>query len=846
MTTTASAPSTDKVHQIQAATSPEGDVRFALPFNPQLIDSVEAVDLDLMLTTTSGEKYILQQGALLATTNTESKLVFSNGDAMSAADQMKRMGVMKPVEGGSFRLASALTPEAADKVTGNEFGLGKDAQDTVAKIEKIIQSLESATQSSQSSESNSAQGLGKNSAFKSNADPLASPAPGTPPKPDETQNVSPVKVNDTPRSFTGSSDKSFDGLLITAAGSSNYDPAKPLKQVDLTQINIDKPIQVDLHSQSVVDLSKNQGTLTLPGALNATKLELTLASGTSPDGFAINGQSFVNGKIVISDVKSLTDLKLLVDWDAKSEKSQTTTFEIGVVFFNGTTKLDYGNAPLNFEYGDTLPKSTLDGNGNLKIFLSESGYSYNVKGTDNIDKITTGSGNDTLNGGLGADTMIGGKGDDTYVVDNANDVVTELTGEGNDTIEASVSYTLSTNVENLTLTGSDNINATGNTLNNTLTGNSGNNILIGGAGNDIINGGDGIDTASYAGSAAVNVSLVTNAVNTGGDAQGDFLTNIENLIGSSNNDTLTGNSSDNTLEGGAGADTIDGGDGVDTVSYASSTAAVTVSLATGATNTGGDAQGDTLSNIEKVIGSRYNDTLTGDMGVNRIEGGAGNDTLDGGGGADTLLGGANDDTYKINNAGVTIIENPSEGDDTVISSINYTLGNNLENLTLTGDATRGTGNGDNNVITGNGNNNVLSGGAGNDTLVINTSGLSTGTFDGGTGTDTLKISAASGATIDLTGIDNSKFSSIEKIDFSNDGASSAIKISSAAIRGIVDNEVNSDLTILIKDGQDTVQLIFSNEVATKSTAGSIDTYQFLSTSSAIATQTALLHVQHIA
>ena len=119
MTTTASTPSADKIHQIQATTTPEGEVKFVLPINPQLIESVEAIDLDLMLTTTSGEKYILQQGALLATTNTESKLVFSNGDAMSAADQMKRMGVMKPVEGGSFRLASALTPEMAEKVTGN-------------------------------------------------------------------------------------------------------------------------------------------------------------------------------------------------------------------------------------------------------------------------------------------------------------------------------------------------------------------------------------------------------------------------------------------------------------------------------------------------------------------------------------------------------------------------------------------------------------------------------------------------------------------------------------------------------------------------------------------------------
>ena len=93
-------------------------------------------------------------------------------------------------------------------------------------------------------------------------------------------------------------------------------------------------------------------------------------------------------------------------------------------------------------------------------------------------------GNNILSGGTGNDTMIGGLGNDTYVVDAVGDVVTELAGEGTDTVQSSVSYTLSDNVENLQLTGTAAINATGNTLDNVLTGNSGNNILSGGAGND--------------------------------------------------------------------------------------------------------------------------------------------------------------------------------------------------------------------------------------------------------------------------------------------------------------------------------------------------------------------------
>ena len=111
-----------------------------------------------------------------------------------------------------------------------------------------------------------------------------------------------------------------------------------------------------------------------------------------------------------------------------------------------------------------------------------------------------------LDGGAGSDTMSGGAGNDTYVVNATGDVVTEAASEGTDTVQASVSYTLGANVENLTLTGSGNINATGNTLDNTLTGNAGNNVLdggsrqrrlTGGAGNDTMIGGSGDDLFVY-------------------------------------------------------------------------------------------------------------------------------------------------------------------------------------------------------------------------------------------------------------------------------------------------------------------------------------------------------------
>ena len=108
-----------------------------------------------------------------------------------------------------------------------------------------------------------------------------------------------------------------------------------------------------------------------------------------------------------------------------------------------------------------------------------------LNGTVDNDTIHGLQGDDTIDGGLGIDTMNGGLGDDTYVVDNINDVVNENVGEGTDTVQSSVTITLSSNVENLTLTGSSNINAIGNNLNNVITGNSGTNELSGGLGNDI-------------------------------------------------------------------------------------------------------------------------------------------------------------------------------------------------------------------------------------------------------------------------------------------------------------------------------------------------------------------------
>src|SRR5204862_6133142 len=144
-------------------------------------------------------------------------------------------------------------------------------------------------------------------------------------------------------------------------------------------------------------------------------------------------------------------------------------------------------------------------------------------------------------------------------------------------------------------------------------------------------------------------------------------------------------------------------------------------LGAGTASVGGDLGIGTarLISRERAVGGAYDDTLIGSDANNDLFGRGGNDTLDGGLGADKLQGGVGNDTYYVDNSGDVIVENAGEGTDSVFSSISWTLGSNVENLTLTGTANiNATGNSAANVLSGNSGANVLSGGAGNDTYVL--------------------------------------------------------------------------------------------------------------------------------
>ena len=299
-------------------------------------------------------------------------------------------------------------------------------------------------------------------------------------------------------------------------------------------------------------------------------------------------------------------------------------------------------------------------------------------------EVRLGAGNDRFDNRGG--TLVGevqdGGGDDVYLIDNADIIIVEPDNDGTDVIGSSVSFVLPSGVENLSLTGSADINGGGNDLNNLITAN---------AGANLIDGGGGIDTVSY-GQAGTGVVIklfgsfdfgavmpptyigvidpdeiaefneeLAAAAGTGG-AAGDILLNVENLFGSSANDMLVGFEANNllrgqggddalfglqgddVLEGGAGADNLLGGAGTNFASYANAGTGLVADLIVTTNNTG-DAAGDFYQSIHNLRGSQHDDSLLGTFGTNRVEGLAGDDKLQGRGGGDTYLGGLGNDTF---------------------------------------------------------------------------------------------------------------------------------------------------------------------------------------------------------
>ncbi|CAK0746830.1 serralysin [Gammaproteobacteria bacterium] len=392
-----------------------------------------------------------------------------------------------------------------------------------------------------------------------------------------------------------------------------------------------------------------------------------------------------------------------------------------------------------------------------------------ISGTGNslANTITGNAGNNLLDGYLGADKLIGGAGDDVYGVDNAGDKITENIGEGTDLILSSATYNMvnAANVENLTLAGTADINCTGNGLDNYLVGNTGSNVISGGNGNDTLDGGGGADILS--GGAGNDNYIIDNVGDIANESAGQGIDGVlssvsfnfgfsalENLtltgssniggVGNSSDNIITGNSGNNTLYGGGGNDTVNGGVGTDTMFGGMGNDSYTVDNSGDIVNENVNEGADTVQtyisytlthDVENLylLGGTSNINGTGNLMANSILGNSGNNQLDGGAGKDTLIGSWGNDTYVVDDIGDVVTESSGQGTDTVLSSVTYTLSNNVENLTLTSLGNiNGTGNSFANTLTGNAGKNLLTGGLGNDTL---NGGADVDTLVGGAGDD---------------------------------------------------------------------------------------------------------------
>ena len=395
-----------------------------------------------------------------------------------------------------------------------------------------------------------------------------------------------------------------------------------------------------------------------------------------------------------------------IDWAQYDRRSGSAAFTHGafvnlsiaaaMMDFNGQDDVVVaGNSARdNWDDTDSLHNiENVQGSAFADIMIGSDVDNEFLGGAGNDKLYGEGGENDILQGYAGDDLVDGGSGaaDATDYYEDPNGVTVNLaTGiakdgyGGTDTLMA-IEHIYASFYDDL-LTGNDQDNwieardgddiVFGGAGNDTLIGGWGDDDLYGGddddliegfEGYDLVDGGAGSDTASYYNDpSGVTVDLVAGTA-TDGYGTTDTLVSIEHISGSLHDDTLIGNGAENTIwgddgddtiEGGAGDDLLDGANGLkDTVSYFNdpALAGVTVDLAAN-TATDGYGDTDTLYNIESVIGSTGNDSLTGDAADNFFEGGAGNDVIFGGDGIDTV-------SYANALSGVHINQNTGDGDD---------------------------------------------------------------------------------------------------------------------------------------------------------------------------------------
>ena len=416
-------------------------------------------------------------------------------------------------------------------------------------------------------------------------------------------------------------------------------------------------------------------TVDYTGALSFTDVETSDMHTSSPAAIGLAGGIMVTSVTEVAGSGSGT-----VDWNYAYTVPSTFGATVKTKVDSFDIAIDDGNGGVASQNVSITVKTGTAGNNTLN-------------GTTEIDILLGGAGIDTLNGISGNDVLFGGLGNDIYVINDSSTVIVENLSEGTDRVKSSIDYSLVDNIEALTLTGTGNLNGTGNALDNTLNGNTGSNVLTGGDGQDILKGnggndtfvvnitalgtledtvtaGNGIDIVQVVGSNyvdAIAMELTVPVAIENYDISGTD-TSLLNLSGNELANILTGNVDNNTLTGGGGKDILIGNGGDDTfvvnvtslgTLQDSVTAGVGIDTiqAVGSNYTGTTAKNLIVAvNIENydisgtgtsrlnVIGNALENGLTGNAISNKLKGLAGDDTLKGGAGNDVLIGGLGNDT----------------------------------------------------------------------------------------------------------------------------------------------------------------------------------------------------------
>ncbi|MGE3481413.1 MAG: calcium-binding protein [Gammaproteobacteria bacterium] len=449
-----------------------------------------------------------------------------------------------------------------------------------------------------------------------------------------------------------------------------------------------------------------------------------------------------------------------------------------------------------------------DGNDTLQILTSKfatGDAGDTLDGGAGDDFLSGGYKNDILIGGAGADRLFGGEGDDNLDGGADNDYMDG--GVGNDVLNGGA--------------GDDTLN--GGFGNDTLNGGDGNDTIITSLGNDTVDGGAGNDQIL---AASGNDTLRGGAGSDSIDAAGGN----DTVYGDAGDDTLQGSNGNDFLDGGAGNDIIDGGSDVDTVSYATATAGVTVDLSI---TTAQDTIGygiDTITGVENLDGSNFNDRLTGNTGNNLIKGldgddllfggdgddglvgGNGNDILDGGNGADQMDGGSGFDIadYSASPAAVTINLTDALTEtggfaqgDTIMFQSNGTLVRTIEKII--GSAFDDSLTADNLTI-------QLDGGAGNDTLI---GGAGNDTLIGGPGNDTM----AGGLGNDIYLVDSAGDVVTEAAGGGTDTVFTSVNYALSPGSAVESLRANAGSTGLTLTGNELANIIFGNTGGDRITGG---------------------------